>query len=174
LSSAEISIIEAIKLAQSIVRRTDAQPLPLSNEQTFIIARALLHEVHRHESHGPHRVEIPDHLSYLNHIPALFAGDALLVTEADISYNGSWQARGGVGAFMMLARKWDRFEPRVKSHHYDVFEAIRGDKRREGVIDDIRDLRRYLGLVEAYAVDVNLVTLQSLSKESIRDEDAST
>ena len=50
---------------------------------------------------------------------------------------------------MMLARKWDRREKQVKEHHFDVFRAAETDTRPEGIIDDIRDLRRYLMLVEA-------------------------
>jgi hypothetical protein len=50
---------------------------------------------------------------------------------------------------MMLARKWDRIENQAKKENYDIFETIRKDPREEGIIDDIRDLRRYLLLVEA-------------------------
>ena len=32
---------------------------------------------------------------------------------AEKSYGTSWRQRGGVGAFMMLARKWDRIENQV-------------------------------------------------------------
>jgi len=65
------------------------------------------------------------------------------------SYGNSWKERGGVGAFMMLARKWDRMQNRVKKLNWDIFRAIVEDDRGEGVIDDCRDLRRYLLLVEA-------------------------
>jgi len=70
--------------------------------------------------------------------------------KAERSYGDSWKKRGGVGAFMMLARKWDRLENQVKAHDYDIFEAIKRDVRIEGIIDDIRDLRRYLLLVEEH------------------------
>jgi len=70
--------------------------------------------------------------------------------KAERSYGDSWKKRGGVGAFMMLARKWDRLENQVKEHDYDIFEAISCDVRIEGIIDDIRDLRRYLLLVEEH------------------------
>lgn len=68
---------------------------------------------------------------------------------AEESYGDSWKKRGGVGAFMMLARKWDRLENQVSRLGWDVFKACTEDTRPEGVIDDIRDLRRYLTLVEA-------------------------
>ena len=50
---------------------------------------------------------------------------------------------------MMLARKWDRLEKQVSEQSYDVFQAAANDGREEGILDDIRDLRRYLFLVEA-------------------------
>ena len=50
---------------------------------------------------------------------------------------------------MMLARKWDRIEKQSCDYTYDIFLALEEDKRPEGLIDDIRDLRRYLLLVEA-------------------------
>lgn len=81
--------------------------------------------------------------------------------KAQESYGDSWKKRGGVGAFMMLARKWDRLENCVRGalvnphtgiptiSPYDIFAHIEADRRAEGLIDDIRDLRRYLMLVEA-------------------------
>jgi hypothetical protein len=80
--------------------------------------------------------------------------------KAARSYGDSWKKRGGIGAFMMLCRKWDRIEQQVsrpsmdlrdgRGHvpQFDIFRHIETDKRPEGLIDDIRDLRRYLMLVE--------------------------
>ena len=51
---------------------------------------------------------------------------------------------------MMLARKWDRLEKQVKEANYDVFQAVVDDPREEGILDDIKDLRRYLALVETH------------------------
>ena len=75
--------------------------------------------------------------------------DVVNLDMAERSYGDSWNQRGGVGAFMMLARKWDRLEKQVNEHGYDVFKAANEDQRPEGIMDDIRDLRRYLFLVEA-------------------------
>ena len=69
--------------------------------------------------------------------------------SAEEDYGDSWKKRGDIGAFMMLARKWDRIENQVNDYTYDIFLALDEDKRPEGLIDDIRDLRRYLLLVEA-------------------------
>ena len=70
------------------------------------------------------------------------------LVRAERSYGDSWKKRGGIGAFMMLARKWDRLENKTAEYGWDVFEAIQDDNRPEGILDDIRDLRRYLLLVE--------------------------
>lgn len=76
--------------------------------------------------------------------------DADSLLESEKHYGDSWKKRGGTGAFMMLARKWDRLELQAASHKYDIFEALSKDTRAEGIIDDLRDLRRYLLLVEAH------------------------
>ena len=75
--------------------------------------------------------------------------DHVKLEEAEQSYGDSWKQRGGVGAFMMLARKWARLEKQVTEYNYDVFQAEAEDTREEGILDDICDLRRYLFLVEA-------------------------
>lgn len=77
-------------------------------------------------------------------------GDVEGLLKAERSYGDSWKKRGGVGAFMMLARKWDRIENQVKEHGWNVFLAMQRDKRPEGLADDIKDLRRYLLLVEDF------------------------
>lgn len=86
--------------------------------------------------------------------------DVTALDQAEKHYGNSWKKRGGIGAFMMLARKWDRIEKQVSEVDFDVFRAIQIDKRNEGIIDDIRDLRRYLLLVEA-----------ELSKGEMNEED---
>jgi hypothetical protein len=75
--------------------------------------------------------------------------DVETIKTKNEQYKNSWKRRGGVGAFMMLARKWDRLEAFVERFNYDVFEAIKADQRPEGILDDIRDLRRYLAMVES-------------------------
>ena len=75
--------------------------------------------------------------------------DAEALANAQESYGDSWKKRGGVGAFMMLARKWDRIENQTKKFSYNIFDAIYSDPSPEGIMDDIGALRRYLFLVEA-------------------------
>lgn len=106
--------------------------------------------------------------NHLQHLEDVLDSDATITIQADLNYRGSWKRRGGTGAFHMLARKWDRLEPRVEAYGFDVFEAIAQDVRREGAIDDVRDLRRYLALVEAECVRRGFVSVQTLSKDSAK------
>lgn len=85
---------------------------------------------------------------YRDFIPEISKQDVEGLLEKDAEYGASWKRRGGVGAFMMAARKFDRLETAVERHNYDVFAAAREDGRFESVLDDIRDLRRYLLLIE--------------------------
>ena len=78
------------------------------------------------------------------------AEDWTSLDRAEEDYGDSWRKRGGIGAFMMLARKWDRIEKQVFDYTYDIFLALEEDRRPEGLMDDIKDLRRYLLLVEAH------------------------
>jgi hypothetical protein len=82
-------------------------------------------------------------------VEAVSTEDVRRLHIAEQSYGDSWKQRGGVGAFMMLARKWDRLEKQVLAAKYDIFAAAQKDTRPEGVLDDIRDQRCYLLLVEA-------------------------
>jgi len=103
---------------------------------------------------------------HLNHLEGVLRSDSIGLQIAEKSYGSSWKVRGGVGAFMMLARKWDRLQNRVREHGWDVFKAIATDKRREGVIDDVRDLRRYLTLVECEMIQQKAVELEGSTKDT--------
>jgi len=92
-------------------------------------------------------------MSYIDKVEQVATADVAGIKEKDAAYGGSWQKRGGVGAFMMLARKWDRIEVAVEKHNWDIFVTIIDDIREENTLDDIRDLRRYLTLVEAEIMD---------------------
>ncbi len=93
-------------------------------------------------------------MSYIDRLDQIAAEDCAQLRAKDKEYGGSWLKRGGVGAFMMLARKWDRLEtamgtPLPDLDRFDVIERAVYDEREEGLLDDIGDLRRYLLLVEA-------------------------
>lgn len=86
------------------------------------------------------------HLRFLDDIAR---EDVAGLRRAHQSYGDSWKRRGGPGAYLVTIRKADRLELQVSKHGYDIFKAAEEDPRSEGVIDDIRDLRRYLLLIEA-------------------------
>jgi hypothetical protein len=101
--------------------------------------------------------------NYIDNLSTLASGDVIVLKEKDREYGGSWLKRGGVGVFMMLARKWDRLETAMESQaerpvtdatdipidRYDIIQRGVRDQRTEGILDDIADLRRYLLLAEA-------------------------
>ena len=93
--------------------------------------------------------------SNFNIIRKLANLDVSKLEQAERSYGDSWRKRGGIGAFKMLARKWDRIENQVTKDGYDIFESIYNDPSDTGILDDIRDLRRYLLLVESFMTSVN-------------------
>ena len=83
--------------------------------------------------------------------------DIETLVEKEDDYGDSWKRRGGIGAFMMLARKWDRIENALietPDKPYDIFNAMLSDLRDDGIMDDIRDLRRYLLLVESEVLEL--------------------
>ena len=84
--------------------------------------------------------------------------DLEALKRAETSYGDSWKRRGGVGAFMMLARKFDRIEHQVHKHDWDIFEASQIYGGDAGLLDDIRDLRRYLLLTEEHILENTIPT----------------
>ena len=97
------------------------------------------------------------------HLRQVSDDDVNGLIAAGKTYGPSWRRRGGVGAFMMLARKWDRIERAVQNtveepmktdQPWDIFAAAERKPpdadQRGGVLEDIMDLRRYLLLVEAF------------------------
>lgn len=85
-------------------------------------------------------------------VAAIAVADARVLQEKGLHYGDSWKRRGGVGAFMMLARKWDRIEV---IHDRENAKAVGGISISQllydnpgDVMDDIADLRRYLLLCE--------------------------
>lgn len=78
----------------------------------------------------------------------LIEKDADELAKREESYGGSWKAYGGFSAFMNIARKWQRIEHQAKQCEYDIFKAVRVYHGHDGIMDDIRDLRRYLLLIE--------------------------
>lgn len=78
--------------------------------------------------------------------------------NAQEKYGDSWRCKGGMGAYFTISRKVDRYEHACKAAEWDVFAAIRQNPASDGsmfgkdsLLDDVRDLRRYLLLVEEFA-----------------------
>jgi hypothetical protein len=69
---------------------------------------------------------------HLRHIPAVQDNDSRTIHIKEAEYDASWKKRGGVGAFMMLARKWDRLENQDKApwipHERPLTEMIKNDE----------------------------------------------
>lgn len=76
--------------------------------------------------------------------------DCETLERKDKDYGGSWCRRGGIGAFMMAARKWDRIETQLLHCAGSLEKCMTIDRRAEGIADDIADLRCYLMLWRAY------------------------
>lgn len=92
-----------------------------------------------------------EHKSHLHQrLEHLAIQDAAAVNLKNIQYGESWCRRGGQQAFAVIWRKADRIESILQqmNNGFDIFEAWR--KNPGDVIDDIRDLRRYLLLLEEY------------------------
>lgn len=88
--------------------------------------------------------------SYMDFLGEIAELDICQLHQKDSAYKGSWLKRGGVGAYMMLARKWDRIENLAEANGWDIFAACESDNHVGNLRqNDIGDLRRYLMLVEA-------------------------
>lgn len=72
-----------------------------------------------------------------------------------LHYGDSWKRRGGVGAFMMLARKWDRLDNLLSmaGSGPQLYTTLQHNPGQ--VQDDVHDLRRYLLLVEDEAAELS-------------------
>ncbi len=79
--------------------------------------------------------------------------DQTVLIGKGLHYGDSWKRRGGVGAFMMLARKWDRMENLLSTSGSGPTLLATLQHNPGQVQDDVHDLRRYLLLVEDEAVE---------------------
>lgn len=107
--------------------------------------------------------ELDPNMMHLNYLQPVAEGDVATLQRKEATYRGSWKRRGGVGAFMMMARKWDRLEGILQTQFkYDVFGAIAAAPSGDDgtVLAEVRDLRQYLALVEAEMVSRQVVTPQ--------------
>lgn len=91
-----------------------------------------------------------DHLKYVDLVAN---NDVKIVTFRDgpTRYNGSWKKRGGVGIAMNLFRKIDRIDNSIQPS-WNIIEHLVMDMSPDGLIDDVRDLRQYLLMLEALMI----------------------
>jgi hypothetical protein len=105
------------------------------------------------------------HLQFLSDV---VTADVAHIMKREQTYQGSWKKRGGVGAFMMAARKWDRLEVMLSTaiegcpSLYEIFDYIAFDPDGgDGtVLEQIRDLRHYLLLIESEMVARGIVKVE--------------
>lgn len=114
-------------------------------------------------------------LDYHQHLAAIATEDVRFTKERDTHYNGSWARRGGPGAFINLGRKWDRLETFMEKAGYDLFGEIQRQAGPEQgsdgtILAEVRDLRRYLLLVEAKMTQEGAVTQPQSSAEVMKKD----
>ena len=93
-------------------------------------------------------------MEHMKFLKTVLDTDQETLIKKERTYQGSWKKRGGIGAFMMIARKWDRLENIASRYGWDIFTAVRADvSGTDGsALAEIRDLRCYLTLVEAQII----------------------
>ena len=97
---------------------------------------------------------IDGHFKYLETIAQ---EDVAELIKKDKSYGCSWKKRGGAGAYISMIRKFDRMDNTAEKFGYDIIRAVKDDPSAEGILDDIRDARRYLMLIEAWLRELGVV-----------------
>ena len=99
-----------------------------------------------------HRRRAMADMRHMDFLEDVLKTDLRVLQHKEKTYKGSWKKRGGVGAFMMMARKWDRIEGMMESCSYDVLQKAQLENFSEEdgcIMAEIGDLRRYLTLTEA-------------------------
>lgn len=109
--------------------------------------------------------------NYHQYLGQIADEDLNYIKRKDVQYAASWKRREGPGAFFTMARPWDRFENIARAgvvsnnekglgaadiKPFDIFAIIQaqGLAGPDGsLIACVRDLRRYLLLLEAEMID---------------------
>lgn len=115
----------------------------------------------------PRPVPLETVLPYVTLLAAVAAGDVRAIFAKENEYRGSWLKRGGTGAFHAMWRKADRIEIQVERFGYDIFQAAIADHRDEGLLDDVRDFRRYLLMVDTWLIHSTKVPMPTVVDPSI-------
>lgn len=112
--------------------------------------------------------------SHMTYLRAIALEDVAHLEIKERSYGSSWKKRGGVGAYMMLARKIDRIENMLSDagdHNwpaFNIFLAIQEepDGSDGTILAEVRDLRRYLLLVEAEMTAQGAIALLPINEHA--------
>ncbi len=110
---------------------------------------------------------------FFDQVLTLALEDHSTLIEKGKHYGDSWKKRGGVGAFMMAARKADRIENILKNQEDAVWDIFLAGERNTGdILDDIADLRRYLLLIEAEIITrIRSKTSTEIAEDEYRGAD---
>ena len=111
-----------------------------------------------------------DDFKYHKFLQPLVDEDVRFILEREKVYQSSWKKSGGRSAYFMLARKMDRLinmmNKKPKDFYeatiqHDIFAKISDDPSgNDGtVLAEIRDLRRYLIMVESEMMSQGVVEL---------------
>jgi len=95
--------------------------------------------------------------------------DVRFLIEREALYKGSWKKSGGRSAYFMLVRKIDRIQNIMSQKpttieeaiaQHDIFEKIKEDPSGKDatLLSEVRDLRRYLLLVESEMIAKGFVS----------------
>jgi hypothetical protein len=95
----------------------------------------------------------------------LFDTDIEGLIKKNADYGESWKKRGGVGAFMNVARKWDRIETQVMLNGGDLYAPKLWVESRviDPFVDDVIDLRGYLLLCIHHQLGMGLGEIKFVS-----------
>lgn len=92
-------------------------------------------------------------MGYIDHVKKLANDIADAVIRKDAEYGGSWLKRGGVGAYFVMIRKFDRLETQCRKFKFDILEAIQDQEPGEPLVDTIDDAIGYLLLIRSEAIE---------------------
>jgi hypothetical protein len=112
---------------------------------------------------------MPDNdMEHMQYLESIAKEDVRFVEMRESTYRGSWKRRGGPGVFMNLARKWDRLEHYASRTGWDLWATLHGGLEGEDgtALAEIRDLRRYLLLVEAELMSRHTTAVAEMEREN--------
>ena len=90
--------------------------------------------------------------------------DVTELEEAHESYGNSWRKRGGIGAYMMLARKWDRLENKAEEYaRNDIEKWI-------NLIDSDKEIEVHKNRIDKYTYSDTIQSYDLIEETAIISE----